>query len=185
MTILAAVKNPTTKEITLLSDSLATDTVTKHFTWCKWVEFKNFYVWISGSMHALLVLQEYLTEDLNKIKIKSKKDVIEIFKYIEATMAVELNAKRCVTDDRDTMDTDILVITKNWRMFKCSQYIDVDEYDDIAIIWSWFYYMQAALDTLQKLELLTIDNLIEAMETVYKYKANCGWPTYLINFNYK
>lgn len=177
MTILVAVKDLKLGGIHILSDSLATDNYEKYDIGCKWTEFTDFYLWITGQAIAINIVRDYLSEQINAIKITWNKEIIDIYKLIETTLKTDIQYKISENDTRDNVDFDISIVTKDGRIFSCSQFLFVIEHKEFLVAGSGSSYMKWAIAMIYNLTDISKEVLIQAMEIPYLYSISCGAPT--------
>lgn len=142
MTILVAAYNADHSGIHILSDSMAADNFEKFDIGCKWSEFSNFYLGITGEAVVITIIRDYIKEQLNSIDIQSKKDIIELYKLIETTLKTEMGSKTTEHETRDYLNFDISIVTKRGKIFSCSAFLYVIEHDRFMVSGSGSSYMK-------------------------------------------
>ncbi len=177
MTILIAAKDPHLPGIHLYSDSQTSAASNKYISDNKWTEFKNFYIGIAGDTITKTLIREYINEFLNEQIVNSKKDVIEIYKKIEATIVAEFQYKHTETTSRNYMDFDIILITKTGKIYSCGEFLCASEEPLFATSWTWSLFAKGILTFLYEREMIRTDTLSHIMDITYKLTTDCGGPT--------
>lgn len=172
-----AVRDPNLPGIHLYSDSQTSAASHKYISDTKWTEFKDFYIGIAGDTITKTLIREYIKPFLDEQVVTSRKDVIEIYKKIEATIKEEFQYKHTETISRNYMDFDIILVTKKGKIYTCGEFLCASEEPLFATSWTWSLFAKGTLTFLYEREMIRTDTLSHIMDITYQLTTDCGGPT--------